>query len=262
VSEDPNGTGLDLPMIPTSPSPPGGQTLSGTTSRPRRKIWLFFRDIVLILVAALVISFGIKTFLIRSFYIPSPSMTHTLEVNDRVIVSLLTPSAVPLQRGDVVVFTDPDDWLGAEDSLPRQQSPITDGLAFLGLTAPDDNDHLIKRVIGLPGDTVACCSAAGKLTVNGVALSEPYINLPIGSQKDDPFTFSVKVPKGDLWVMGDNRYESADSAYHYNRKDLTPFVPIRNVTGRAVAISWPIGRWTILGNYPTTFQGASGNRPK
>jgi len=238
------------------------ETPPETEKRRRRGVWVFVRDLALILVAALVISFGIKTFLIRSFYIPSPSMTHTLEVNDRVIVSLLTPSAIPIHRGDVVVFSDPDDWLGAEDSVPRQQSPVTAALAFLGLTAPDDNDHLIKRVIGLPGDTVACCSASGRVTVNGAPLSEPYINLPIGSSKDDPFTFKVQVPKGDLWVMGDNRYESADSAYHYSRKDLPPFVPIRDVVGRAVAISWPISRWTILGNYPATFQAASAHDPK
>jgi signal peptidase I len=229
----------------TEDSPNGGK---------HRGIWLFLRDILLILLAALVISFLIKTFFVRSFYIPSPSMVNTLEVNDRVIVSLLTPTLVPIQRGDVVVFTDPGGWLGPGDTPTQAQSPVTDVLAFLGLAAPDDNNHLIKRVIGLPGDKVACCSATGQLTVNGTPLAEPYINLPAGVTQSDEYTFSVTVPKGDLWVMGDNRDMSADSAYHYYRKDVTPFVPISDVTGKALIISWPIDRWSVLSNYPATFR--------
>lgn len=225
-----------------------------TAPRKHRGVWLFIRDILFILLAALVISFVIKTFLIRSFYIPSPSMANTLAINDRVIVSLLTPTLSPLKRGDIVVFTDPGGWLTGEDLAPQQQSPVTDVLAFLGLAAPDDDNHLIKRVIGLPGDNVACCSATGQLTVNGTPLVEPYINLPSGVTQADPYTFSITVPKGDLWVMGDNRDMSADSAYHFYRKDDTPYVPIANVTGQAILISWPIDRWTLLSNYPATFQ--------
>jgi len=219
-----------------------------------RGIWLFLRDILFILLAALVISFVIKTFLIRSFYIPSPSMANTLEINDRVIVSLLTPTLSPLKRGDVIVFTDPGGWLRGGDVIPQKQSTITEVLAFLGLAAPDDNNHLIKRVIGLPGDHVKCCTPTGQLTVNGTPLAEPYINLPSGVTQSDLFTFNVTVPKGDLWVMGDNRDESADSAYHYNRHDPDPYVPIANVTGKAILISWPIDRWSVLNSYPATFR--------
>jgi signal peptidase I len=234
---------------PDSPGPrPGSRE-----QRKRRGAWLFIRDILLILLAALVISFVIKTFLIRSFYIPSPSMENTLMVNDRVIVSLLTPGVSPLQRGDVVVFTDPGGWLPADDDVPQAQSPVTDVLAFIGLAAPDDNNHLIKRVIGLPGDHVSCCSPTGQLEVNGTPISEPYINLPTGVTQADPYSFSVVVPKGDIWVMGDNRDESADSAYHLHVKDATAFVPISDVTGKAMLISWPFSRWTVLSNYPATF---------
>ena len=134
------------------------ETPEQASRRRSRSVLLFFRDILFIILAALIISFLIKTFLIRSFFIPSSSMVNTLEVNDRVIVSLLTPNAIPVQRGDVVVFTDPGGWLGPEDLLPQTQSPVTDVLAFVGLAAPDDNNHLIKRVIGLPGDHVACCT--------------------------------------------------------------------------------------------------------
>jgi signal peptidase I len=230
------------------------ETPEEAARRRRRSVLLFFRDILFILLAALVISFLIKTFLIRSFYIPSQSMENTLVPNDRVIVSLLTPGLTSLQRGDVVVFSDPGGWLVSEPVAPVASSPLNDILAFIGLAAPSDNDHLIKRVIGLPGDHLKCCNALGQLTINGVPLDEPYINLPTGVTKSDPYTFDVVVPKGDVWVMGDNRDESADSAYHSSRKDTSPFVPITDVTGQAIMISWPFTRWTFLGNYPVVFQ--------
>jgi signal peptidase I len=220
----------------------------------RRGIALFLRDILFIFLAALVISFLIKTFFIRSFYIPSGSMENTLQINDRVIVSLLTPGLTPLKHGDVVVFTDPGGWL--QDETPAAtpaDSAWNDILAFVGLAAPDDNDHLIKRVIGLPGDHVSCCNALGQLSVNGVPLDEPYILIPPGNKNATRFDFSVTVPKNDLWVMGDNRYESADSAYHFTNHDATDFVPIKDVTGRAMVISWPASRWTYLDDYPLVF---------
>jgi signal peptidase I len=242
-------TDADEVVTPGTPVTPEGRD-----DRRRRGVLLFFRDILFILLAALLISFLIKTFLIRSFYIPSESMENTLVPNDRVIVSLLTPELSPLQRGDVVVFTDPGGWLTAEPLTPQASSPLTDVLAFIGLTAPSDNNHLIKRVIGLPGDHVACCNVLGQVTINGVPLDEPYINLPAGTTKSDPYQFSVTVPKGNIWVMGDNRDESADSAFHESKKDANPFVPIRDVTGQAILISWPFTRWTFLGNYPVVFQ--------
>jgi signal peptidase I len=229
------------------------ETPEQASRRRGRSVLLFFRDILFIILAALVISFLIKTFLIRSFFIPSGSMENTLQVNDRVIVSLLTPGLSPLHRGDVVVFSDPGGWLGAEPLTPVASSPLNDILAFVGLAAPNDNDHLIKRVIGLPGDHVKCCNALGQVSVNGVPLDEPYINVPSGG-KSDPYTFNVTVPKGDIWVMGDNRNESADSAYHETRHDTSPYVPIKDVTGQAIVISWPITRWSVLGSYPLVFQ--------
>ena len=221
--------------------------------RKRNPVLLFLRDILLVLLAALVISFVLKTFVIRSFYIPSGSMENTLQVNDRVLVSLLTPSVVPLKRGDIVVFTDPSDWCGVGCGAPQTSSPVTNVLAFLGLAAPTDNNHLIKRVIGLPGDHVTCCSATGHVEVNGVPISEPYIHLLPGNTASDKYTYNIVVPKGDLWVLGDNRDDSADSAYHEANHDQTPFVPISDVTGTAIIISWPVSRWTFLGNYPATF---------
>jgi signal peptidase I len=223
-----------------------------------RGIRLFVRDLILILLAALLVSFVVKTFFIRSFYVPSPSMSNTLEINDHIVVNLLSPSLMPLKNGDVVVFTDPGGWYTGETVQPPASplsSAITNVLAFIGLTAPDDNDHLVKRVIGLPGDHVKCCNALGQVSVNDVPLKEPYIVLPPGTTKDDPRDFDITVPKGKLWVMGDNRYNSEDSAAHNADHTANPFVPISDVVGRAFVITWPISRWAPLSDYPTTFSG-------
>jgi signal peptidase I len=218
----------------------------------------FARDILFILLAAILISFLLKTFLIRSFYIPSVSMTNTLMVNDRIIVNELEPRFFPLSRGDVVVFTDPGGWLPSTTTPDTRNDfqKVTDSvLGFIGLTAPDSNDHLVKRIIGLPGDNVTCCGNSGTLSVNGVPLDEPYINVPKGSDAA-PKTFDVTVPSGDLWVMGDNRDDSDDSLAHNKKGDANDgFLTESSVVGRAFVISWPSSRWTWLSNYPTTFHG-------
>jgi len=226
--------------------------------RKARSTKLFIRDILIIFVAAIVISAGIKAFLVRSFYIPSGSMENTLQINDRILVNELVPGLVPIQHGDVVVFKDPGGWLPAQPKT--EQNPILAGidwvLSVVGLSAPDSNDHLIKRVIGLPGDTVSCCDAFGHLKVNGIPLKEPYLKLPASSSRATPTDFSVTVPKGSIWVMGDNRFDSSDSAYHYTHGDPGEgFVPVSDVVGRAFLISWPIDRWSWLGDYPEVFQG-------
>ena len=218
---------------------------------------LFIRDIVLIFLAAIIISVGIKAFLIRSFYIPSESMQDTLEVNDRIIVNELVPKLVPVQRGDIVVFKDPGGWLPA--APPVHQNGFVAGvdwvLSIVGLSAPDSNDHLIKRVIGLPGDKVACCNAFGQMTVNGVPLDEKqYLKLPAGVTKVAGNDFSVTVPKNSLWVMGDNRYNSADSRLNTDTPSKG-FVPMDDVVGRAFVITWPASHCTWLDNYPNVFGG-------
>lgn len=216
---------------------------------------LFLRDLLIIFVAAILISFMIKTFLVRSFYIPSSSMENTLQIDDRILVNQLEPRFFPISHGDVVVFTDPGGWLPAISSEPENWfvGAVDGVLAFVGLSAPDSSNHLIKRVIGLPGDTIECCNEFGQLIVNGIPLEEPYIVLPDAVTKATPDDFSVTVPDDSLWVMGDNRYNSADSAAH--RDDPTGgFVKVGSVVGRAFLISWPTERWSMLDNYPTTFQ--------
>lgn len=218
----------------------------------------FIRDIVVIFVLAIVISVGIKTYLIRSFYIPSGSMENTLQIQDRIIVNQLVPKLMPLQHGDVVVFSDPGGWLPTHLSAPVNPvaGAVDWALTAIGFSASDSNDHLIKRVIGLPGDKVTCCNALGQIEVNGIAIDEPYLKLPSGISKVSSMDFAVVVPANSLWVMGDNRYSSADSRYNRDTPSRG-FVPVDNVVGRAFVITWPLSRWTWLDNYPRTFSGAS-----
>ncbi len=221
--------------------------------RSLRKNWLlaFLIDLVAIVGFALILSVLIKAFLIRSFFIPSGSMLDTLQINDRIIVNVLAPEVVELQHGDVVVFKDPGGWLGVASAVEKEPlEQLGDFvLGTFGITAPDSAEHLVKRVIGLPGDVITCCDADGKLLLNGLPLDEPYLRA--GSNPSD-IEFSVTVPAGQLWVMGDNRGNSTDSRYH---QDLPTggFVPIDVVVGRAMLISWPVENWTYLDNYQDTF---------
>ena len=236
--------------------PSRSHRLESDSSRKKRGVAIFIRDLLIIFVVALLISFLIKTFLVRSFYIPSGSMENTLLVNDRIIVNQLEPGLLPVSRGDVVVFRDPGGWLPPQ--APLEQNPIVAALdwtlSVVGLSAPDSNDHLIKRVIGLPGDHVVCCNTLGQMSVNDVPLVEPYVLLPVGQTSVSKDAFDIVVPADSLWVMGDNRYDSLDSRYH----TTTPgkgFVPMDNVVGRAMVISWPVSRWGWLDDYPEVFRG-------
>ncbi|OEI69454.1 signal peptidase I [Curtobacterium sp. ER1/6] len=238
-------------------------TTQGSGRRPQTEkkgngVLTFLRDLVIIFLAALLVSFLVKTFLIRSFYIPSESMEDTLHVNDRVIVNELVPDVVSLKRGDVVVFKDPGGWLtGSEVPSVAPTTQPAKAIDFLltqvGLGTGDSDDHLIKRVIGLPGDKVTCCNDLGQMSVNGVPLKEPYTLLPNGAPASaDPF--SVTVPEGTIWVMGDNRNNSRDSRYNRDTPSKG-FVPLSDVTGRAFVISWPMSRWTWLDDHPEVFAG-------
>jgi signal peptidase I len=221
--------------------------------RKAKKNWFvaFLLDFVVIVGTALVLSVAIKAFLIRSFYIPSGSMMDTLQINDRIIVNVLAPEVMPLQHGDVVVFRDPGGWLGAaptvEKSTIQQLSDFV--LGTFGITAPDSAEHLVKRVIGLPGDTVECCDPQGRLIVNGIPIDEPYIRA--GSIPSE-LEFSVTVPADSYWVMGDNRQNSTDSRYHQELPS-GGFVNRDYVVGRAILISWPVEHWIFLDNYQNVF---------
>lgn len=222
--------------------------------RPQGKVLGFLFDLVVILLIALIASWGVRTFLFRSFYVPSESMVSTLEINDRLIVNNLYPNVFGLSRGDVVVFKDPGGWLSSSETANTAPSnPISlvgEGIATLfGFGTQESNEYLVKRVIGLPGDRVQCCDASGHLEINGTSITESYLDAGVEPSLQD---FSVTVPAGSLWVMGDNRAHSADS-----RANMTGptrgFVPESDVVGRAVLITWPVSRWTTLDNYASVF---------
>lgn len=216
----------------------------------RSRPWTLVRELAIVVVVALVLSLGIKTFVAQSFWIPSGSMENTLVPGDRVVVSKFTPGPIALQRGDVVVFHDPGHWLDLPNTKRSGLSgAVVSSLQFLGLYPSGDND-LIKRVVGLPGDQVKCCNTQGQLVVNGVGLSEPYI-YPGGGT--DQKKFSVTVPSGRVWVMGDNRGDSADSRFHDDGSGRTGSVPESDIIGRAVMIVWPVDRMSWLSNYSSTF---------
>jgi signal peptidase I len=228
-----------------------------------RSLLAFARDVVIIVLAALVVSFLIKTFLIRSFFIPTESMDATLIRDDRIIVSQLTPDLFEVNRGDVVVFVDPGGWLSIQQGVSEDDplSRVLNAISYVvGLSSPNDNQHLVKRVVGLPGDTIMCCDELGAMSVNGLPLSEPYVSLPTGVNKVSSDDFEVVVPEDSLWVMGDNRYNSADSRRNMD-KPGGGFVPLANVVGRAIVISWPMERWQWMENYPETFVGIESRDP-
>lgn len=219
-----------------------------------RSVLLFVRDVVVIFGIAILVSFLVKTFLVRSFFIPSASMEQTLMIDDRVIVNELVPDLVGVDHGDIVVFQDPGGWLPARPEVQTSgvQAATDWVLSLFGLASPDSNDHLIKRVIGLPGDTVQCCSADGKIIVNGVPITESYITIPEGESRASGIDFNVTVPQGSLFVMGDNRYNSKDSRYNTENPG-GGFVGIDFVVGRAFVLSWPMNHWGWLSNYPEVF---------
>jgi len=213
-------------------------------------MFLWAKEIATVVLVAIVLSFLIKTFLFRAFYIPSESMVNTLDVNDRIFVNLLVPEPFALQRGDVVVFRDSQGWL--VPAAEKETGPFTwvqEGLTFIGLLPDNSEQHLVKRVVGLPGDRVACCDAGGRLMVNGAPLDEPYINPTEVPQVRD---FDVVVPEGKVWVMGDNRNHSADSRAHTDSNG--GFVDIADIEGKAAVIAWPLNRITALDNYPDVFR--------
>lgn len=210
--------------------------------------WL--KEIATVVVIAVVLSFLIKTFLFRAFFIPSESMVNTLDIDDRIFVNLLVPEPFSLSRGDVVVFRDTKGWLPAAPE--KTDGPFTwvqDGLTFVGLLPDNSEQHLVKRVIGLPGDHVVCCDAGGKLTINGTAIDESYVNT---AEVPQVRNFDVTVPEGKVWVMGDNRNHSADSRAHMDSDG--GFIDVADLEGKAAVIAWPLSRITALDNYPDVFR--------
>ncbi|WP_228979216.1 signal peptidase I [Streptomyces sp. DH12] len=235
-------------------APPGRRWRRG--GGPRRPWW---RELPVLIGIALLLAFGIKTFGVQPFSIPSGSMENTLREDDRVLVDKFTPwfGWTP-RRGEVVVFRDPGGWLPKEpaEADGALMHGVRTALGFVGLTAPPDERNLIKRVMAVAGDTVTC-ERGRPLRVNGAALDEPYLH-PGATPCDDAPVGTVTVPAGQLWVMGDHRDDSRDSRAHAHQPG-GGFVPVENVVGRAFAVAWPVSRWAPL-PIPDTFTGPDSPR--
>ena len=207
----------------------------------------FLRELPVLLLVAVVLALVIKTFLIQAFFIPSGSMEQTLRIGDRVVVNKIVYRFRDIHRGDVVVFNGLDSFQPDSDAQVAPpptnvvQRVMRGARSLVGLGDPGEKDF-IKRVIGLPGDTVACC-ADGRVTVNGVALEEARY---VFEDNRQPFA-PVVVGRGKIWVMGDHRSQSSDSR-------INGQVPVARVLGRAVFVVWPISHARGL-PAPATFRG-------
>jgi signal peptidase I len=191
-----------------------------SSTKPKRNSSKTAIEWVLLIVAALVIALLVKTFLFQAFYIPSDSMVPTLKKNDRVIVNKLSYKLHKVHRGDIVVFTTPK----GPDGEPIDK----------------DIKDLVKRVIGLPGETVS--EKNGHVLINGTALKESY--LPAGTVSDcasfQPQCFPTgPLPADRYWVMGDNRAGSRDSRYFGAIKKS-------EIVGRVFVRIWPLNRLHIF----------------
>jgi signal peptidase I len=246
---------MDLePGSPSSADPPAPESADGTGSpeqenRAKRKR-PFWREFAVVVVIAVVLAVLLKTFVVQVFSIPSGSMENTLLPGDRVLVNKLVYHTRGIARGDIVVFSGQGSW--GPDTPPPPGNPVLrffgDVKDLVGFSAPGTD--YIKRVIGLPGDRVACCNANGQVTVNGVPLSEKSYLYPGDPPSETPF--NTTVPAGHLWVLGDSRSDSADSRYHTANPGAGS-VPESAVVGRAFVIIWPVSRIGDL-PIPATFQ--------
>lgn len=196
------------------------------------------REFVIVIGLSLIIATLVRIFLVQAFLIPSQSMEDTLQEGDRVLVSKLTTRFGEVERGDIVVFEDPNGWLAER---PAETGGVAGGirevLTFVGVLPEEAHGHLIKRVVGIGGDHVVCCNDAGQIEVNGVAVDEtPYLRP--GSEASIS-EFDVEVPDGEVFVLGDFRSNSGDSR-------INGTVPDEAIVGRAFAIAWPFSRWDGL----------------
>lgn len=217
-----------------------------TDKKRQLPVW---QESILLVVTAMVMAVVVKTFFLQAFYIPSESMEPTMLVNDKILVQKVSYWFGEPTRGDIVVFKDPGGWLSEGDSR-HASNFVQSGLEKVGLFPT--GGHLIKRVVGVGGDTIKCCTD-GKLTVNGVKLDEPYVMKP---NMTDDRKFEVKVREGYLWVMGDNRGNSSDSRYHLGDPGGGQ-VSVKDVVGKAWLRVWPLGRAGFI-HKPSTFEAVNG----
>lgn len=201
----------------------------------------FWRELPILVVVAFVVALLVRVFVLQTFFIPSESMEHTLDINDRVLVNKVIYDLRTPHRGEIIVFKSPTSWR----------------------SDPAEVDF-IKRVIAVGGDHVVCCDQKHRLVINGRAIDEPYLFKDTDGTADLPSDepFDVTVPKDRLWVMGDHRSHSGDSREQFLRTRDTnaATISVSSVVGRAFVVFWPFKRWSWL-TVPGTFDHVP-DRPK
>jgi signal peptidase I len=236
-----------------SGTPAAAATKAKAKGKPGGKRRSFWKELPVLIVVALVLALVIKTYALQAFYIPSGSMENTLEIGDRVLINKLVYDFRGIHRGDVIVFNGAGSW--DTDLAAPSTNPVSRFFTNIGqmIGVEHGEDDYVKRVIGLPGDHVACCNAQGQITVNGVALSETSYLYPGNAPSEE--RFSITVPPGRLWVMGDHRAISYDSRGHMGDPGGGT-IPESAVLGRVFVRIWPPSRWGFI-SIPSTF-----NQPK
>ena len=234
----PAGEPADAASNETEPAGPG--------------FWASAREFVVILVVAVGLTSLLHNFVVQSNYVPSPSMSDTLKVDDKLLVSRVATRVDGVRRGEIVVFADPGLWVSGI-AKPQGFSRVWHNV-LVTLRLADGRNQLVKRVVGLPGDRVRCCDGAGRIVVNGTSLTEPYVK----GARSDQLEFDIIVPKGRVFVLGDNRGDSRDSRYHLDTENGS--VPIENIIGRVVMRIWPLGRVSRL-EVPDSFASVPQRKP-
>lgn len=234
----------------------GEEPRSSSSPKAKRKHLPLWLETIVLLAVALGLAVLIKAFFLQAFYIPSESMEPGLVENDRILVQKPSYWAGTPERGDVVVFKDPGGWLPPTESGPKGW--LQKSMAKIGLYPT--GGHLVKRVIGVAGDTITCCDKKGRIFVNGEPLNEQHYVKQEGSDCNGPMVTSCAspwkagpVPEGRIFVMGDNRAHSADSSQHMCKPSATECVPgseyidVDLVVGKVFVLLWPRHRFEWVG---------------
>ncbi|WP_448640586.1 signal peptidase I [Geodermatophilus sp. URMC 63] len=265
MSSDRSGESADVVLGDVPPSGAEATSRRWRRRRAQRSETSLLRELPVLLLVAFVLALVVKTFFAQAFFIPSGSMEQTLHgcpgcTGDRVLVNKVPYWFGDPEPGDIVVFQGPDTWVPEVD-VQEPDNWFTGALLWLGRTvgvAPPSEDDYVKRVIATGGQTVQCCDAEGRVTVDGQPLDEPYIyeNTPLESRAFD----AVTVPEGRLWVMGDHRSASADSRSHVGDR-YSGTIAVDDVIGKAALIVWPINRFGTLDDPDIQHAEASAEAP-